>query len=181
MQGKKSVVIPVASHSEIESQFKQHFPVLAVGKSTLKPAQSKRSFYRFIYIPTIIFLLVLAVGIVISYIFPYFRALTLFLTAVALCIDLYYANICCQNYKYGGLCFDDCIFASGSVGFTIRELYCDKNKIGVIKILQTPADRKFGSCKVKLTVRSEAADSVRVRNLDIKEVKENLFQTFNLK
>ena len=114
-------------------------------------------------------------------IFPYFDKLILFLAAVALCVDGYYASVCYHNYKHGKLCLNNTILASGSSLFTVRELFCNKNRIGIIKILQTPADRRLHTCKVKITVRSENADHVRIRNLNIKTVKETLNKQFNLK
>ena len=68
----------------------------------------------------------------------------------------------------------------GSTGFTIRELYCDKNKIGIIKLYQTPADRRRKTCKLKFMVRSETANWVKVKNLDKKRVIDNLNAGFDL-
>lgn len=180
-RGEKAVVIPVASHDEIEQQFKMHFPISLTGENAIKPERSAANLNRFLYIPTIILMVVIATGLCLGVLFPYFESLTLFLTVVAIVADLYYVSVCYRNYKCGNLCFEDCIFASGSVGFKIRELYCEKNRIGVIKVTQTPADRKFGTCKVKLTVRSENADSVRVKNLKTKEVGEKIEEIFLIK
>lgn len=180
-RGEKAVVIPVASHDEIEQQFKMHFPISLTGENAIKPERSAANLNRFLYIPTIILMVVIATGLCLGVLFPYFESLILFLAVVAIVADLYYANVCYRNYKHGNLCFEDCIFASGSAGFKIRELYCEKNRIGVIKVTQTPADRKFGTCKVKLTVRSENADSVRVKNLKTKEVGEKIEEIFLIK
>ncbi len=181
IRGEKAVVVPVASHSEIEKQFKLHFPMISVGGNAIKPEISVVSLNRFLYIPSLLLIAILAVGLSLSIIFPYFKSLALFLTLVAVVVDLYYASVCYRNYKYGSLCLDECVFASGSSGLTVRELYCEKTRIGVIKITQTPADRKFKTCKVKLTVRSENADSVRVRNLDLKAVKRKISDIFDIK
>ncbi len=177
-RGEKAVVIPVASHDEIEKQFKTHFTMSLTGENVIKPQRSTTNLNRFLYIPSIILMIIIAVEICLGMVFPYFESLILFLTVIAIIIDIYYASVCYRNYKYGNLCFEDCVFASGSAGFTIRELYCEKRRIGVIKITQTPADRKFGTCKVKLTVRSENADSVRVKNLNAKEVSKKIAETF---
>ncbi len=179
-KGEKAVVVPVAKHSELEQQLKKHFPFLEPDGDTLAPQRTILNLNRFLYIPAIFALLIMAAGAALTIIFPYFDRLVLFLTLIALGIDLYYVSICYHNYKYGKLCIGQYLLASGSVGFTIRELYCNKNKIGVIKITQTPADRRFKTCKVRLTVRSENADSVRVKNIDIKSTKILLNQAFKL-
>ena len=51
----------------------------------------------------------------------------------------------------------------------MRELYAAKENVGHIRIFRTPADIKYGTCKIKTTVRSESCDSVNVRNVDFKE------------
>lgn len=177
-RGEKAVVVPVATHGEIEKQFKLHFPMISVNKDAIHPERSIVSLNRFIYIPSVLLVIILAVGLSLSIVFPYFKSLILFLTLVTSVVDLYYASVCYRNYKCGSLRLGESVFASGSSGFTVRELYCEKTRIGVIKITQTPADRKFKTCKVKLTVRSENADSVRVRNLNLKAVKQKISDTF---
>ncbi len=178
MRGEKAVVIPVAEHAEIERQFKVHFPMISVKDEFTTPKRYPRALFRFLYIPTLFLLCIILIGIALSALFPYFDRLVLFLTLVLLGIDVYYATVCYRNYKYGGLSLGDCVLAAGSEGFIIRELYCNKNKIGVIKITQTPADRKYKTCKVKITVRSENADSVKVKNLDMATVEQKIENVF---
>lgn len=180
IRGEKAVIVPVASHSEIEQQFKIHFPMISVKDEPLRPKKYRKSLFRFLYIPMLTAILISAVGTAVAVMFPYFDRLTLFLTLVLLGVDGYYASVCYRNYKYSELILGDCVLASGSSNFTIRELYCNKNKIGVIKIIETPADRKFKTCKVKITVRSENADSVKVNNLDRDEAKEKICRVFNV-
>lgn len=179
-KGEKAVIVPVATHNELEGRLKEHFPFLQPQVEAIKPSQAIRNLNRFLYFPTILALLIIGSGVFGLLVFPYFDRPILFLTLVLLGIDAYYASVCYHNYKYGKLCLGDFLLASGSTGFTVRELYCEKGKIGVIKITQTPADKRFKTCKVKLTVRSENADSVRVRNIDLKTVTKRLNKTFNL-
>lgn len=179
-KGRRAVVVPVAKHKELEEQLDKHFPYLQPDGNTIAPKQTRRNIKRFLYIPAMLALIIMGAGAVAAILFPYFDRLVLFLAAVLLGIDMYYASICYRNYKYGELRLGEYILASGSSGFTVRELYCDKGKIGVIKISQTPADRWLATCKVKLTVRSENADSVRVKNIDLKTVNKSLNKTFKL-
>ncbi|MBQ8267473.1 MAG: PH domain-containing protein, partial [Clostridia bacterium] len=170
----------VATHKELEEQFAEHFPSFEVNGNFIRPLKTRFNLNRFLYIPALLALLILGIGAALMIIFPYFDRLVLFLMIVALCVDGYYASVCYHNYKYGGLAISDCVQASGSAGFTVRELYCKKNRIGVIKISQTPADRQFKTCKIKITVRSENADSVRVKNIDTSTVKNTLREQFKL-
>lgn len=179
-KGDKAIIVPVATYKELEEQFAEHFPSFKVNPDFKRPLHTRLNLNRFLYIPMLLALLILGIGAVLMIKLPYFDRLVLFLAAVALCADGYYASVCYHNYKYGGLSISDCVRAVGSTGFNVRELYCRKNHIGVIKISQTPADRRFNTCKIKITVRSENADSVRVKNIDTNIVKSRLKEAFNL-
>lgn len=179
-KGEKAIVVPVATHNELEERLKEQFPFLQPEGERIKPIQTTRNLNRFLYIPIIIAFLMICTGAVCVLIFPYFDKLVLFLTFVLLGADAYYASICYHNYKQGMLCLGNYLLASGSAGFTVRELYCEKSKIGVIKIIQTPADRRLKTCKVKLTVRSENADSVSIRNIDLRTATNSIYNTFEL-
>lgn len=179
-KGEKAVVVPVASHVELEKHFKRHFKHFKPHGKPISPEISVVNLYRFLYIPAIIAFLILGLAATLVFAFPYFDRLVIFLTAIALCIDGYYSSVCYNNYKLGKLCLSDSILVSGSSGFNVRKLYCDKSRIGVVKISQTPADRHFNTCKVKITVRSESADSAKVRNLDLDTVKTIVKKQFNI-
>lgn len=179
-KGDIAVIVPIATHKELQEQFAEQFPLLKIDKNRIQPLRTRVNLKRFLYLPMLYAILIAAVGAALMMIFPYFDRFVLFLTVVALCIDGYYASVCYHNYKYGGLSISDCICASGSTGFTVRELYCEKSRIGVIKISQTPADRHFNTCKIKITVRSEGADSVRVKNIDTNIVNDRLQENFKL-
>lgn len=79
---------------------------------------------------------------------------------------VYYGNLCYKCYKSGSLCISEKIFASGFSGFTVREFYSVKTNIGEIKLIRTPADRKYGTCKAEIIICSESADKIKVRNID---------------
>lgn len=179
-RGEKAVIVPVASHKNLCRHLKIHFPSFSSDGEYIRPQQSKTSLRRFFFVPTVLFIPTVAVGITLSLIFEYFSSLVLFLTVVAVAGIVYYSSVCYRDYKHSKFSLGSKVAAAGSTGFIIRELYCDKNNIGIIKITQTPADRKYNTCKVKLTVRSENADSVRVKNLELPVVKQKIKETFNV-
>lgn len=179
-KGEKAVIVPIAKHGELEKYMKKHFPTLSNTGVAISPNKSILNLNRFLFLPALLMLIIIGFGATLTIIFPYFDRVVMLLTAVAMCVDLYYASVCYHDYKYGQLCLGRCIFASGSQKFTVREMNCDTNKVGVIKIQQTPADRQFKTCKVKIVVRSENSDSVRVKNLMAKKVSHHINQTFNL-
>ena len=179
-RGEKSIIVPVASNKNLHRQLKIYFPHLAEENEAIRPQRSKTSLRRFFFVPMMLFLPTALCGIALALIFEYFSSLILFLSAVVEGIIVYYATICYRDYKHSKFSLGENVFASGSSGFVIRELYCDKNNIGVIKITQTPADRKYKTCKVKFTVRSEKADSLRVKNLELETAEQKIKEHFNI-
>ncbi len=179
-KGENAIIIPVARRAELKEQLKIHFPFLKSQGKSIAPIKTIFNLNRFLYISALLALLIIGVGLSLIIVFPFFDRLILFLTVLALCVDLYYGSVCYYGYKFGQVKIGEYILASGTKGLIVRELYCDKSKIGVIKLTQTPADTQFKTCKLKFVVRSEFADSVRLKNLNIEEVIEKINKEFNL-
>lgn len=180
-KGEKSVVIPVATYKGLHDELVNHFPQYAFGDDYIETPKSSLTRNRFFFMPTLLFVLIVAASITTAVIFEHFESFILFLTTILLAINLYYAYVCYRNYKFSRLSLKKGVYASGMVGFNMRELYCDKNNIGIVKIIQSPADIRCKTCKVKLVVRSENADSVKVKILDTKKVIDLLKDSFDLK
>ncbi len=180
-KGEKSVMIPVATHKSLTDELKKQFAQYDTDKKFIEPNRTKSNRNRFFFVSTIYFFTIVSASAVSLVLFKHFTGLIIFITAILLGLDCYYAYICYCKYKIGKISIDDSVVAFGTVGFNTREMYCDKNNIGIIKILQTPADRRYKTCKIKLTVRSEQADGIRVNNLDKVTVCNTIKETFCLK
>ncbi len=178
-KGEKAVVIPVARHIRLEESIKEQFPFLCTAGNCIGPRKTVQNIARFLFLPTIIAMAVIAISAAIIIVFPYFDRLIMFVMIVALSVDAYYGSICIHNYRRGRIQFGESILAVGSSGLTVRELYCEKSRLGVIKISQTPIDRFWGTCKIKLMVRGETADSVKIKNLDAETAKNEINKAFN--
>ena len=113
-------------------------------------------------------------------IFRHFDRFVLFIASMALLVDLYYADLCKCCYLHGGLSIGDNIGAKGAKGFNFCEMNCDKAKVGVIRITETLPDRKYGTCKVKVTARSENAYGITVKNLNKSEVLKALNEAYGI-
>jgi hypothetical protein len=92
----------------------------------------------------------------------------------------YYAYICLFEYEYGKLKFSDSVMAKSTKGFRTCRLYCPKEKIGEIKITRFFTDFYYKTCRVRITVRSEGADTMRVRHLNYYEVIKEIYRNFDL-
>lgn len=179
-KGEKAVIVPIGTQGKLKTTLKEHFVFCASRNVDIAPQKSKQNLNRFLYIPAMVAIITTVSGIAFAIFLPYLDRIILFFMLIALGIDLYYASVSYYNYRFGGIVFGDYISAKGSKGFIIRELYCNKNKVGVIKIIQTPADKKLKTCKLKITIRSEGADGVRIKNIDKKTLILQLNKTFNL-
>lgn len=179
-RSEKAVIIPCGKHREIKSEFRTFFPFLQRDSKPLKANQSSRSLKRFLWLPKLYGLLILAVCITLMIIFRHFDRFVLFIASMALLVDLYYADLCKCCYLHGGLSIGDNIGAKGAKGFNFCEMNCDKTKVGVIRIKETLPDRKYGTCKVKVTVRSENAYGITVKNLNKSEVLKALNEAYGI-
>lgn len=176
-RGEKAVIVPVVSKKEAQECLNAYFASIEIADCQIKPVSGLN---RFLYIPAIVFVSIIAAAMVVGAIFETFKTLILLFLVVLSLLNIYYAGICYRNYRHSKLCLGKNLFAIGSSGFTIREFYCEKNKIGIIKITKTPADRALKTCKVKFTVCSERADNIRVNNLNVKCLEQMLSKNFDL-
>lgn len=179
IKGERAIVAPFGKHSEIRDKFLLFFPFLACDGHIISAQHGYGSMMRFFFVPTLLFALLMAFTVPAIYFFPYFDRLIIFISMVLAALICYYSNLCLYNYRFGRIRFGSNISARSSSGFNIRELYCERERVGEIKLIRYPADRINGTCKVKLTVRSENADSIRVRNVDYLRVRNEIYNCFN--
>ena len=112
--------------------------------------------------------------------FPDFDRLIQFLTLVLLNIDFFYAFASLYEYRYGTLKLSDNVFAQSNHFFGTRTMCCPKKNIGQIKITQFPLDRFQKICRVRLTVCSEQADSIRVRFIEHSQAVKEISDCFDV-
>ncbi len=179
--GEKAVVVPIASYNGLKEQLTMHFPEFVENDSYLEPKRDGKTRARFFFMPILWFWVIVGVGVASAVLLEHFDATALFVSATLLCLNIYYAFVCYKNYRRSRFSLKNSVFASGMRGFNARELYCDKNNIGIIKITRTPADRRYNTCKIKLTVRSEKADSIRVKLLNTDMVTKEIKAAYDIK
>ena len=173
-KGEKATIVPICKHFELKHHLSLGFNFFETEGNVLRAARTRKMYWRFMRIPLNYAVSVLIAGIIAILIFPYFDRLIVFIMGVLLIVIAYFASLRSYNYHFGHIQFGDNISARGSYGVKTRELYCPKEKVGVIKITQHIYDYKPKTCRVKVIIRSESADSVRVRHLNIDSVLENI-------
>lgn len=174
------VVVPSGKKRDILNDFSEYFPFLNPTGKTLRPDRRLGIKNRFFIWPGVYFLLILGVSIYLCLRFPDFDRLIQFLTLVLLVVVLLYAYSCLYEYLHGSLRFGENIFAQSNRFFGTRAMYCPKKNIGQVKITRFPLDKFQKICRVRLTVCSENADSVRVKFVNYSEATEEIANCFNL-
>lgn len=180
-KNERAVIVPCGSNRDMKNMLSLYFPHFNNIGNSLKAPGNYRNGRRFLFVPTLLSVLLVATAIIEGLLFPEFISLVLFINSILAAIIVYYGNVCLKDFRTARISFGDNVFASSSVGISRRQLYVEKEKIGVIKITRTPADRKYNTCKVKLTVRSESADGIRVKNVEYASVCENIGNCYNIK
>ncbi|MBR6510080.1 MAG: PH domain-containing protein [Clostridia bacterium] len=174
------VVVPSGKRRKIQEDFKEFFPFLTHKGKVLKPEKRPLIQNLFLMWPGIYLLLMIAAALISAYLFPSFSRLIQFLTIVCFGFLIIYTHTCLFEYNCGSLKLGDFVFAQSNYFLNTRELYCPKKNIGQLKITRFPMDRMLGICRIRLTVCSENADTIRVRHLKYDEAVKELSNTFEL-
>lgn len=179
-KSESQVIVPSGGYKEIKAEFSKFFPFLTPQGNPIKPRRGFEIRSRFLLWPSVYLIITVIAFIILSVIFRDFDRLILFSATVLLSLVFYYAFICIFEYRKGELILGENIYAKSTKYFRTCELYCPKHKIGQIKITRFWADKLQKTCRIRLTVCSEGADSVRVRHLNYDEVVKEVNRCFNL-
>ena len=179
-KSESEVIVPSAGRKEIISNFKEYFPFLMPDGNIVKAPRNNITKSRFLFLPAVYLLIVLSLSIVSALIFKDFGRLILFLSLIAMITVFYYAFLSLRTYKIGKIRLSDTVYAHSTKGLRACKVYCPKEKIGQIKISRFFNDFRFNTCKVRLTVRSESADSIKVKLLDYNQVKQEIKNCYGI-
>ncbi len=179
-KGERATMVPIGNKNSLKTHAKAIYGPFDDSMNKIAPKQNLTTLKRILFIPMLLFSSLIISLAVLSLLFSQFDRLIWFFAFIILCFNLYYVSVCYYDYKHSLICFSDIIIASSSKKLSVQELCCNKNKVGIIKISQTPADRRYKTCKIKITVRSESANSARVKFVDLKSVTENINRIYDV-
>ena len=179
-KNEAQVMVPAGKYNEIKRDFSFYFPYLIPENNYIKPAQTFLNETRFLYWPTIFGLLIIGLTVFSALVFKSFTRLILFLALVAMAINLFYAYVSHIELKRSRLSFGDTVFLEARKWFRPCELYCPKERIGQITISRVFMDFHYKTCKLRITVCSEGADTIRIRHVDYETAIKEVTNCFNL-
>ncbi len=174
-KSESQVIVPSGKREEIKQNFSTYFPFLAPVGNKIRAERKRNIRDRFLLWPAVYLILVIIASVISALIFTEFGRLIFFLSIVLACIVFYYAYICMFEYTRGAVILGENVFAKSNRFFRTCELYCPKERIGQIKITRFPLDILQNTCRIRFTVCSESADSVRVRHLNYGKIQAELY------
>ncbi len=177
-KGYKAVVIPSAKSAEVKVLFSEFFP--GVRKQTVLIKPHSRSRHRFYLIPTIFLGICLIAYVILKEIFPVFNEILNFVLIVSLAILIYYYNLAEYNFKNSGISVSDILYAKYTRWSSAREMFCEAHRVGIIHITKWPADRRYKTCNVRITERSESAESITVKHIPYSDIKSQLSSFYGI-
>lgn len=180
-KSESQIIVPAGTYREIKGDFAEYFPFLMPDAKSLRARQSFLIRSRFLFWPAIYLIITLAASITACLLFTDFTRFIFFIALVLLCVIFYYAYISLFEYKYGKIKFGKSVMAKSTKGLRTCRLFCPKEKIGEIKITRFFTDYFYKTCRVRITVCSEGADTIRVRHLNYNDVIREIYRNFDLK
>ena len=171
-RGETAVVIPAAGRKEIHKLLREILPHTDKVPIALRPPA--RSLPRFAVWPVVLLLAIPMAGALTAHFLPDFVGFIRFTAMVLMILQAVIISLSLRRYTQGGVTFGEQITAYSSKWFSLTEMRCPGDRMGVIRIMQNPFDKRSGLCRVKLTVRSESAHTLSVLHLDYKQVRKTL-------
>lgn len=179
-KSESEVIIPLGANKEIRNKLSKFFPFFVPDEKGIRPKRNILTQSRFLFLPAVYFLAVIAISIYCALIFDKFTRFILFLTVVACALILSYAYMGVFEFNRSKISFGENIFARSTRGLRTFELYCPKENIGEIRIIRFLPDMFYKTCRVRVFVRSERADNIRVRHLDYETAKSTIYKCFKI-
>ncbi len=179
-KSESQVLVPCGKYKELKSMFSDYFPFLTPSGTPLKSKIGLIHLNRYYFWGEIFALALLGLALYFGFRFEEFGRLVAFITFVLGCIIVYYTYLCHCEYKVCTARFGETVFVRGKRGLRKCRLYCPKERVGEIKIQRFPFDPIYKTCNIKVTVRSETADSMIIRHLDYEETRKEIFRCYGI-
>ncbi len=175
-KGERATIIPCIKKKYSNSCASALFSFVIKEESKLKPDRTIETQNRFLFKPLIFSSLIIAVSVFLCVKFPQFGNLALSFLFVFICLVLYYADLCKTAFYKSYLAVgEETLSLWGIQGLKVKEMNCKREKVGEIRITRFPPDIWHNTCKVRITVRSKRAPTLKVLHLDYEKAKEMIF------
>ncbi|MBR7131921.1 MAG: PH domain-containing protein [Clostridia bacterium] len=175
---KNQIILPAGRATELKSVLKTCFPFIAAGGKSIRVKRSRLLRNRFLFLPSVYLLCMIIGSAVLARKFKDFTHFIFFSCLTALFLIFCYSFVCLYEYRHSAVCFGKIVHARSIKGFRAFSLYIPQKNLGEIKITRFGMDFPLKTCRVRLTVCSEQAESIRIKHLDYKTVMAQIKKDF---
>ncbi|MBE6740313.1 MAG: hypothetical protein E7565_08360 [Ruminococcaceae bacterium] len=175
-----SIIVPIFSKKRVDRHI---FELTGEFESnaTLSKAIARKGVISAITPAMLLMLALFLSALYLFFLLENFRRFIVFLAIIAFLGVLWWADLLIYSYKRGGLIFSKKITAKGTIGLKRKTVCSDFEDIGLIKLIESPFDRRRGSSKATITLFSKNADRVRVKWLKRDELLNIFLKRYNPK
>lgn len=180
VKSESEVIIPLGKNKEIKNKLAKFFAFFTDVKEGISPQKSRLIQSRFLFLPAVYFISVTVAAVWSAYSFNGLIRFVVLLTFVACSWIVLHAYMGLFQYYHSIIFFGENVFARSNKGFRTFEMYCPKENVGEIRITRFPTDRWYKTCRVRVLVRSERADNIRVRHIDYETTEKAIYKCFDI-
>ena len=173
---KRAIIIPCGTAADLHAGA-AGLPFFEAAGKQIRPSQGRKSLMRFIGLPLALAAVIVALTLAAMLAIPYFDRFILIISLALMLGDIwlgwYFFYLC----RRGKLRFGKGVmYARAPKSGAFCELYIPKENIGAVRITRSLADMRQGTCNVRVAVRSEKGNRIKVWHLDYECAKENILE-----
>lgn len=175
---KNRIILPAGKTKELKSVLKTCFPFAVRRSKSIRVKRGSLSRNRFLFLPGVYLLCTVLVSAISARKFKDFSHFIFFSCLTALFMIFCYSFLCLYEYRHSAVCFGKVLHARSIKGFRAFALFIPQESLGEIKITRFGMDFPLKTCRVRITVCSEQAASIRIKHLDYEAVTAQIYKDF---
>ena len=174
--GKNVLLAPAVEWRALEKQFEHR----VLSKENYLRT-SPNDYYRFFKVPFLIFSFATLTAITLTQKGLAFRQVFLFFYCICLGYTLLRTIYAAHNCRKNKIYFGKDVLVHGSKGYELYDAHFFADKIGCIKILRFPLDKKNKTCSAKITLRTGNASSAKAKFVSYDNLINKINSVYNLR
>ena len=124
---------------------------------------------RAVFMPLVLLAASVAAELVLMAIFNAFSGMIVLIMSFVQIVLMYFLSVRIYYQNHGGVTIGDGVIMRSYKRLTIKKMRVKKDKTCMIKVSQGPLERRYGACRLAVTVRAEQSITLKATNLDKKQ------------
>ncbi len=163
------VLFPAATRGEAKALLKSFF---GIQPPTGGLFSLKHTAFRFIRYRLLLLLLAAAALMFLRLRFPSFAPIIVPVGLLSISTLAYLLSLARFSFKRGTVSFGELLFARFTKGFSVRELYCRRDRVGLFVLRRYKSDKKRGSCIFCACLQSKRGEKIKVKFINYAAARE---------